>query len=76
MAEEQKTAGTAPTAPPEKWVMLKASDAQAMLNYFAKQPCGDVYGFVTLMLNLKECAPPKPVDPPKLVKKVEKKDEE
>ena len=37
---------------PEKLFLIRAADAQAVLNNLAKQPCGEVYALVTTLLNL------------------------
>lgn len=49
----------------EKWVAIKTSDAQAILNYLGGQPCAQVYNMVGVLLNLKETAAPcAPCAPP------------
>jgi hypothetical protein len=40
------------TLDPEKKLVLKAGDAQALLNYLSGQPCGQVYTLVVMLLNL------------------------
>lgn len=45
----------------DKMLVIPLSLAQGVLNYLAKQPCGEVYNFVTALINLKEvpqAAPP------------------
>ena len=37
---------------PEKLFLIRAADAQAVINNLAKQPCGEVYALVTALLNL------------------------
>jgi len=37
---------------PEKLFLIRAADAQAVINNLAKQPCGEVYALVTTLLNL------------------------
>ena len=44
----------------EKWVAIKQSDAQAILNYLGGQPCAQVYNMVGVLLNLKEVQSPAP----------------
>jgi hypothetical protein len=63
-----------PTQPVEKMLVIPLSLAQAVLNYLAKQPCGEVYNFVGALMGLKEVPSPtagkeeKPA-PPALVRK-------
>lgn len=56
MADEVKAAAS------EKWLAIKASDAQDILNYLGGQPCAQVYKFVGLLLQLKEVSAAMPVE--------------
>jgi hypothetical protein len=44
----------------EKYLLIKQSDAQAVLNYLGQRPCAEVYNLVGIMLGLKEA----PISPP------------
>jgi hypothetical protein len=39
---------------PEKVLLIPAPQAQAILNYLARQPFGEVYNLVPMLMNLKE----------------------
>lgn len=41
-----------PKLNPDDPLVIRAGDAQALLNYLSGQPCGQVYGLVTMLMNL------------------------
>ena len=42
----------APKISPDDFLVIRAGDAQALLNYLSGQPCGQVYGLVTMLMHL------------------------
>jgi len=58
--------GTGASVDPNRLLLIRAADAQAALDYLTKQPCGEVYDLVTVLLNLREAtnadAPPAPAE--------------
>lgn len=49
---------------PDALLLIRAGDAQALLNYLSGQPCGQVYVLVTTLMNLQPVPKPAPVKEP------------